>query len=152
MLDVDYQTRLGQLIQATDWKIELPAEWHDFFEERGPISSHSLDKRRHQRMRVRAAGLLWFDEPLPAFPRPAGPIGIYTRDLSRQGLGIVAPLQLYPEEKIRVLLPTFWVELRAVRSRRITATCYVVEAQLIAHHEPSASAFDVPPAAPRKTA
>src|SRR6056297_3068734 len=76
MLDYDYEAQFGELIESLVWEIELPAQWSDFFVERGALSTLPEDeRRRHQRMRVRVRGALWFLEPLPFLKRSHEPIG-----------------------------------------------------------------------------
>lgn len=144
MLDFDYSAGFAALIRAIDWRIRLPPEWDVFFHEKGIASSCHADPRRHQRMNVRTPGLLWFERPLPAFPRDRSPVGIYTRDLSRRGLGLVTPMQLYPEEIIRAVLTTFWVEVRVVSCRRVSEACYIAGTELISQHAPGRAAFRTP--------
>ena len=143
MLEVDYSTQLGELIQSIDWNIELPVEWSDYFEQRGEIASYAEDERHNQRLKIRTHGVLWFDYSLPFCPRSADPVGIYTRDFSRQGAGFLSPFEVYPEERIRIALPTFWVQLLVVRARRITSKCYEIGATLTARHDPSGEAFSI---------
>ncbi|MEM9644984.1 MAG: PilZ domain-containing protein [Planctomycetota bacterium] len=145
MLESDYLAQFAQLIGDVDWDIMLPRQWQDFFEEKGHIPTCPDDDRSNQRFRLRTHGLLWFDDPLPAFPRPTGAIGIYTCDFSRQGCGILTSVPLLPGENVRVVLSTFWTELHVVRTRRITRQCFEVGMTLSRRHDPSESAFrDVP--------
>ncbi len=141
MLEIDYSTRFGDLIQSVDWDIELPQEWADYFDQRGDVAAYLDDERQNQRMRVRTHGLLWFDHSLPFLRRDGSVVGIYTRDFSRQGCGFLMPFELYPEERVRIVLPTFWVHLRVARSRRITSKCYEIGAKLLQRHDPDAQAF-----------
>ncbi len=143
MLEIDYSTQLGQLIQSIDWDIELPVEWSDYFEERGEIASYADDERHNQRLKIRTHGVLWFDRSLPFQPRGQEPVGIYTRDFSRQGAGFLMPYEVYPEEEVRIALPTFWVQLHVVRARRITSKCYEIGAMLLQRHDPSPDAFQI---------
>ena len=144
MLGFDYSARLRQLIGQIEWQIRLPEAWDTFFDERGVAASSQSDRRRHQRMNVRTPGVMWFCETIRQIPRPAEPVGVYTRDLSRRGVGLVAPLQLFPEERLRVALQTFWVELRVVSCRRVTDACYIVGNELVAQHPPGPEAFTLP--------
>jgi hypothetical protein len=143
--------QLGTLIQSIDWDIELPVEWSDYFEERGEITSYADDERHNQRLKIRTHGVLWFDTSLPFRPRAADPIGIYTRDFSRQGAGFLTPMEVYPEEQVRIALPTFWVQIHVVRARRITSKCFEIGATLIQRHDPSPEAFQLA-ATPEPTA
>lgn len=143
MLEFDYSTRLAELIRSIDWQIRLPPDWDDFFGDKGVASSCHDDRRRHQRMNVRTPGLMWFAKTLPNFPREAEPVGIYTRDLSRRGLGLVTPTQLYPEEILRIVLQTFWLEVRVVSCRRVAEACFIVGAELVKQYPPGPEAFEV---------
>jgi hypothetical protein len=143
MLDIDYSTKFGELIQAVDWSIELPIEWTNYFEQRGGIPSYAQDERQNQRLKVRTHGLMWFDEMLPFCPRTNDPVGIYTRDFSRHGTGFLAPFQIFPEEVVRIALPTFWVRLHVVRARRITSRCYEIGCILIQRNDPTLDVFEL---------
>ena len=141
MLEIDYSAQLGRLIQSIDWDIELPLEWSDYFEERGEIASYVDDDRNNQRLKIRTHGILWFDESLPFCKRDRNPLGIYTRDFSRQGAGFLSSIEIYPEEVVRIALPTFWVQLHVVRARRITSKCYEIGARLLQRLDPHPDAF-----------
>lgn len=141
MLEDDYSSRFSRLIESVKWDIELPRDWTDYFDHRGETSSFNGDVRSNKRMMVRTYGLMWTEESLSFCHRSAEPIGIYTRDFSRQGVGLLTPFQIYPEERIRVVLPAFWVELSIVRARRITNKCYEVGAELLQRHDPDPKAF-----------
>jgi hypothetical protein len=143
VLEIDYSTQLGTLIGSIDWDIELPVEWSDYFEQRGEIASYADDERHNQRLKIRTHGVMWFDTSLPFRPRSADPIGIYTRDFSRHGAGFLTPMEVYPEEQVRITLPTFWVQLHVVRARRITSKCYEIGATLIQRHDPTPEAFQL---------
>jgi len=145
MLDDDYKTRFGELIQSLSWDIELPVQWNDFFAERGALGTLPEDeRRRHQRMRVRVRGALFFLEPLPFLQRTRDPIGIYSREFSRRGLGFLTSQQIFPEEVVRIVLPTFWLDVRIVQTRRFSPKCYLAGAQLVRQYAVSLEAFDKP--------
>jgi hypothetical protein len=141
VLEIDYSTQLGKIIQSIDWDIELPIEWSDYFDQRGEVTSFVADERNNKRLKIRTHGVLWFDKALPFRPRTDQPQGIYTRDFSRLGAGFLSAFELYPEEEIRIVLPTFWVQLRIVRARRITSKCYEVGGTLLQRQDPSPEAF-----------
>lgn len=141
MLEVDYPKRFGELIQAVSWDIELPIEWSDYFEERGEVASFVEDQRNNQRLKVRTHGLLYVDQTLPFLTRNETPYGIYTRDFSRHGCGFLTSFELYPEEQVRLVLPTFWVQLTVVRARRITSKCYEIGTALLHRNDPDMAAF-----------
>ena len=147
MLAVDYQTKLEQLLHSLSWKIEIPDEWSDYFEDTGRPAFFADDQRHNQRLKIRTCGVMWFEKSIPIRPRAKEPVGIYTRDFSRQGTGFLSPSENYPEEQVRIVLPTFWVQVRVARTRRINSNCYEVGAILLLQHDPDAKAFmsDPPP-------
>jgi hypothetical protein len=143
MLEGDYPTQFGELIQRAGWDIELPIEWSSYFEERGETTTFLDDQRRNQRLKIRTHGLLWVEHTLGFRSRPDRFMGIYTRDFARHGCGFLAEYELFPEERVRIVLPTFWVQLLVVRSRRITSKCYEIGGQLLHRHDPHRLAFEM---------
>ncbi len=144
MLEDDYSSRFSELIESIMWDIELPRDWSDYFDQRGERSSFNGDVRTNQRMMIRTYGVMWIDQTLPFCKRTANPIGVYSRDFSRHGVGLLTPFELYPEEHIRIALPAFWVEILVVRARRITSKCYEVGCELIHRHDPDLAALTSP--------
>ena len=142
MLEEHYSAKFRELVSSTNWEIELPVEWIGYFDHRGEMASYCDDQRNNQRLKIRAHGLLGFERDLPFRPRTNEPVGIYTRDFAKNGVGFLAPLEIYPEERVRILLPTFWVQLEVVRARRITSKCYELGARLRRRRDPSLDAFD----------
>ena len=143
MCDSDYAVRFAETIHAVDWDIELPRVWKDYFAEKGELPCYAEDARSNQRLRVRTHGIMWFESGLQFQPRTVHPIGIYTKDFSRQGIGVLSALQLYPEETLRIALPTFWLQVRVSRVRRITSKCYEVGTTVTHRHDPSLAAFEL---------
>ncbi len=141
MLEDDYSTRFAELIESIGFDIELPIEWSDYFEQRGEVASFVEDQRTNQRLMIRTHGLMWFDQSLPFLSREDRVFGVYTRDFSRLGCGFLTPFELYPEERVRIILPTFWVQLHVVRARRITSKCYEIGASLLHRNDPHMRAF-----------
>lgn len=142
MLDSDYQQHLGTLIKSLDDEIQLPLSLSKFFEETGPITPIANDRRRSVRTRVRTRCVIVPEYWLPAFPRCETPELAYTRDFSKTGFGFLLHKQLYPGEHIRVLLATFWMEVRITRCRRLGERCFEVGGELVHTNEPSEEAFD----------
>ena len=141
MLEVDYQTKLEQLLSSLEWKIEIPVEWSDYFTQSGRPSTFVDDQRHNQRLKIRTCGAMWFEKSIPIRPRATMPTGIYTRDFSRYGTGFLSPCEIYPEEQVRIVLPTFWVRLKVARTRRINKRCYEIGSMLMVKHDPDVDAF-----------
>lgn len=141
MLDDDYQTQFGSLIETLSFDIELPREWASYFDERGEITSYLDDERHNQRLKIRTHGILRSENTFPFCERGDDPIGVYTRDFSAHGAGFLAPFEIFPEERVRIMLPTFWIQLLVVRTRRLTNKCFEVGGSLVARHDPTPLAF-----------
>ncbi|MCM2372696.1 PilZ domain-containing protein [Aporhodopirellula aestuarii] len=141
MLDFDYPVHYAGLIQQVSWDIELPEQWNEFFTETGVVAVVDPDRRDKQRRIVRMRGLMSIDRPLPSIKREKRFFGVYTKDFSKDACGVVTPFQLYPKERVRLVLPTFWLELRVVRCHRETSTCFDTGFALVRRHDPDRSAF-----------
>ncbi len=142
MLGINYTERLEALIDRLDWSIELPPNWSGFFDETGESSSLVDDQRQNRRMKIRTLAVMHLEHRLPAIPRPELPLAAYTRDFSRRGCGFIAPVQLFPQEMVRLILPTFWLRLLIVRARRVGNHCFEIGTELIEQNKPSNAAFD----------
>ena len=142
MLDGDYQRLLGKIMSSLSQQIRLPPECEDFFSQTGPTAPYPNDMRSSARTRVRTHGVLLPESPLPTFPREPEPIAIYTADFSKTGFGFVAAEQFYPGEDVRILLATFWMQVKIHRCRRLGESCYTSGGTLSCRHDPSPEAFD----------
>ena len=142
MLGEHYANLLAKLSDRALWSINLPETHRQFFAEAGPSSSLQSDKRSASRIRVRTRGIMLYEKQLPAIRRPRRCIGIYTGDFSHNGIGFLSPHQLFPGEIVRLLLPTFWMQINIARSRRLGHQCFEVGASLIHRHDPVEHAFD----------
>jgi hypothetical protein len=59
-------------------------------------------------------------------------VGGYTKDVSRQGIGFLSPVQLMPLEQIEVHLPNgARYRLEVARCQRIEAFCYDCGAKFV---------------------
>lgn len=153
MLGSNYTGCFNQLVRSTDWNIRLPEEWGDYFGERGECGAFPGDQRQYQRLKARAYGLLWFEGTLKSVPRDLTPtpMGIYTRDFSQRGCGLLSAVQIYPDETLRIVLATFWMTVKTACCRRVGPQCYEVGARLIRQREPSDEAFELLAALPSQT-
>jgi hypothetical protein len=142
MLDFDYSDRLESLIQSLGWQIELPADWSNYFNETGDYGTYANDQRQNRRVKVRTLAVLHYERQLPSVPREPALVGVYTRDFSRRGCGFLCPHQIYPQETVRLILPTFWIRLEIMRARRIGPSCFEIGGELLEQNSPSVDAFD----------
>lgn len=142
MLGEHYPNLLAKLIDRAVWSIVLPETHRNFFSERGQSMSVAAEQRNAGRMRVRTRGIMLYEGVLPTIPRPRLCVGIYTGDFSHNGIGFLAPHQLFPMESVRILFPTFWMQVNIVRARRLGHQCFEIGGTLIRRYDPSEDAFD----------
>jgi hypothetical protein len=118
MLGLSNEARLVvELWSSADATLELTdAEAETFFDPLGPLPSYFDDRRSFQRFYLRSKGILQRGETR---------LGVYTLDISRQGIGFLSPWQLLPREQLRLLMPNGTVyEFRVARCKRLREGCY----------------------------
>ena len=94
----------------------LPVDASDFFDKTGPSPVAPDCQRRFRRFFLRTKAILEARNQQH---------GVYVQDVSRQGFGFLAPLQLLPREKVELWLPgKGWLGLSSTRCRRIAERCY----------------------------
>lgn len=125
MLDIDASR--SELID-TAWrtlgsKAALPNNAAEFFDRHGPMPTMENSQRRFQRYFARTKGLLRIDGVTH---------GVYVRDLSRNGIGFVSPVQLFPRQRVEMeLVGNRHVVLENVRCRRLAARSYECGAMFV---------------------
>lgn len=101
---------------AATLKARLPDEYDDFLERQGPTPCHFDSRRSFHRFYLRQKAILTRDGDV---------LGVFTKDVSRRGFGILSPVQLLPKERVELKLPdgrTYHLEV--ARCRRVDAGCY----------------------------
>ena len=117
MLDI---SDVGQVIDES-WDVlsspvELPEEWTDFFDHHGPTSGDFDESRGYHRFHLRGKAIL---------KRNGAHYGIFTKDISRTGMGFYCGEQLFPCENVSLWLPNGTnPEMAIVRCLRIKENCY----------------------------
>ncbi len=134
MLDSGHDPKaLSDWVAASTCKVELPATWQDFFNETGLTPTYSGDPRRFPRYRAPNKAALEYRQTLPGKPRPSGWHGIYAKDISREGLGFLHSEQLYPRERMRIVLSDGIPRVvEVVHCRRVQRLCYEIGARFVA--------------------
>jgi hypothetical protein len=96
-------------------RTELPVSWDVYVRGREePLVPQS--KRRFARATLRTIAILKHGESVHA---------VYTKDLSRLGIGFLAPLNLLPRQQIRLSLPSRRdLPMRVTRCRRLGPRCF----------------------------
>lgn len=102
--DESGRLRLADAITKLQCEIELPESWNDFFDFSGMACSSAFDNRRAARWKNRALAGLLYRTTFPVLSRPEGWYPIYIKDLSRSGTAFVHSEQLYPLERMRILV------------------------------------------------
>jgi hypothetical protein len=143
MLEEPYKEKLDSLLATINWSIQLPPRLSDFFSVRGDSQSAVQEERKHIRIRARAKCPGFFESTLPSLHRDSTCIPIYTADFSRGGCGFISAIQIFPTERLRLILPTFWLQLQIVRCRKLGPRCYEIGSILVAKNQPNPVAFDL---------
>ncbi len=118
MLDLDHAPEdVEQLWAQMQLTARLPEEGRVFFSRQGPVPNLPDCRRSYQRYFLRHKGILQYR---------GEQYGIYFKDMSRTGMALVAPLQLFPKEQVEV-----WVYparrklvLQTTRCHRLGIECY----------------------------
>lgn len=117
--------------------VRLPPQWEDFFEKTGWVPAILPDRRRFPRVYLRTQALLVYRQTFPALPRPAIAYTVYTKDISRGGIGFLHGEQLFPSEQMILILPDGKARLiQVVRCRRIGPNCFEIGAQFAGNPSP----------------
>jgi PilZ domain len=105
-----------QLWNSVPSRAKLPFDAEEFFAARGVAGAHYETRRQFHRMHMRETGILL---------RGVDRHGIYTKDVSPMGVGFLSPVQVFPCERIRLLLhDQTKLDLELRRCRRIEVDCY----------------------------
>ena len=102
---------------ATDAQVQLPEDLRkEFFSKSGPMPLYHENLRGYHRYFVRVKAVLQRDEMK---------LGCYTKDISRQGIGLLSPVQLLPLDRVQLHLPNgSKLTLEVARCRRVDRGCF----------------------------
>jgi hypothetical protein len=117
MLEIDDGKKLiDDLWDAAPTKAALPeALRKQFHTVHGPTPMFHDNRRVYHRYYMRGKAVLKRNKSL---------IGAYTKDVSRQGIGFLSPVQLLPKEKVQLRLPTAELTLQVARCQRVDQGCF----------------------------
>jgi hypothetical protein len=129
----DSSNELPQLVIDPQCDVELPVDPESFFGKSGMMPAQNDERRRYPRFYFRHEALLKIQSTLPAFPRQASLKRILTRDISRQGVGLLVDQQFFPKERFLLILPNVWTRLIEITScRKLSAHSFEVGARFSA--------------------
>ncbi|MEX2316456.1 MAG: PilZ domain-containing protein [Pirellulales bacterium] len=101
---------------AVEQKTRLPEQLEAFLASRGPTPLHFDSRRAFHRFFMRNKAIL---------ERRESRFAVYTKDISRQGIGILTPVQLLPKERVQLRLANGTdYSLEIARCRRVDVGCY----------------------------
>ena len=104
MLEDDYSRRLNKLLDTCECDVAVPSEWQDHLTRRGAIQPILGDQRRYLRYYFNGRAVLEYDETFSSIPREHTIAHVVTRDVSRSGIAFLHSEQLFPGERISLLL------------------------------------------------
>jgi hypothetical protein len=117
MLELGHEQQLvAELWEASEKRVSLPETMEEqFFQSQGPTPLYYDNRRSYHRFFMRGKAVL---------TRGDKQIGTFTKDVSRQGVGFLSPVQLLPQERVRLRVPTAELNLQVARCRRVTEGCF----------------------------
>jgi hypothetical protein len=117
MLELDDGKKMiEELWEKTTAKVELSDSLRKrYFAVQGPMPTYYDNQRTYHRYFMRGKAVLQRGDAL---------FGTYTKDISRQGVGFLSPVQLLPKEIVKLRLPTTELSLEIARCRRVEPGCF----------------------------
>ena len=131
MLDADYLDNLNRFLASLEDRIELSmAERLIYFNVDSSMPpAKPDDRRRFARLQLRQKAVMDLRQTLPAIERQRAFHCIYTRDISRTGIGFLHADELFPGEECQLWLPQRQLNVTVVLCRRQGPRCYVIGAK-----------------------
>jgi len=114
MLDISRAAEIGDLWDELETKAVLPAAPQEFFGKSGP----KLIDEQHafERHYLRCQAIIQYE---------SNTYGVYMKDCSRAGMGLISPVQIFPRERVQIWMnPQRSYSLEIIRCRRVRANCY----------------------------
>jgi len=113
----DGRDSIEQWWEHAEQKATLPmALSYGFFRTEGPTELRTQhNKRAFHRFYMRKKAIV---------KRREAALGVYTKDVSRHGVGFLSPVQLMPRERIQLFLPSADLSLQITRCRRVDRGCF----------------------------
>lgn len=96
MLDICDRSQVAPVWSEISSRAVLPKSEGEFFGKKGPTPLMPDTRRRFHRMYLRLEAVLRYENQYHA---------VYLVDLSRSGVGIVSPVQLFPRAPLELGLP-----------------------------------------------
>lgn len=147
MLDRDpAMPKLAEITAPLNCNVELPPSWKDYVGKSGSAVPVAEQTRSFVRRYFCTAAALQCRQTFAALHRPEAWHRVYTKDMSRDGLSFFHSEQLFPRERIRIVLIDGTQRiLDIICCRRIQARCFEVEARFVeGFHESAVASGQLP--------
>jgi hypothetical protein len=116
MLDIAHDKQLiEELWESAAIKVRLSDSLREFMEQQGAMPIYHDNRRAYHRYFMRGKAVVL---------RGGATLAAYTKDVSRQGIGFLSPVQLLPRERVRLHLPKAQLSLEIARCRRVDQGCF----------------------------
>jgi PilZ domain len=124
MLDISHERSLiADVWDTLEQKARLPVDEVEFLALKGPTPRVYENQRSYHRFFLRGKALLKRNQTL---------LGVFTTDVSRRGIGFLAPVQLLPKEKINMHVPgAKELQLEVARCHRVDDACFECGAKFV---------------------
>jgi hypothetical protein len=123
MLDIDngqkLMEELWEMVESKVWPDQLGK---DFFALSGPANPCNDNQRAYHRYYMRGKAIL---------KKGKSTFGTYTKDVSRQGVGFLSPVQLLPKDRVQLRLPVAELGLEVTRCRRLDKALFECGAKFV---------------------
>jgi hypothetical protein len=109
--------------EKTECKVQLPEPEADYLALKGPRPQCFGSHRRFHRFYFRGKAIV---------ERQGVLLGVYTKDISRQGIGFLSPLELMPQERIQLrAVGANSLDLTVTRCHRLAEQCFECGAKFV---------------------
>jgi PilZ domain len=117
MLDINHDEQLiDELWESAATKVSLSDSFRKlFFASHGAMPMFHDNRRAYHRYFMRGKAVVL---------RGDASLAAYTKDVSRQGVGFLSPVQLLPKERVKLRLPKTQLSLEIARCRRVEPGCF----------------------------
>jgi hypothetical protein len=149
MLDIDDQTKaLIEAVGPLVCEVNLPEAWEPG--RKGPLPKRLDERRRYPRFHYCVCAALQHGSTFPSLHRAPAWHKVFTKDLSRGGIAFYHGEQLFPRERMPLVLCGHGTgTIEVVRCLRVQEDCYLVGARLVERFRMFASPNGKRPGRPR---
>lgn len=118
MLDLNFSTKLiSEVWDTLPDRSQLPCDREEYYSLSGPTPTSPTTRRQFHRIRARGQAILMHGDKL---------YGIYTLDVSPNGVGLISPVQLFPGDQADLRSDKCdTLSLQICRCRRLGPKSYV---------------------------